>query len=351
MDLFKNLNGFVESYQKATNPIFDVLPGGQILNAPTSYVLDQIGRHNAKYTNYVDRPEDLGTNQVEPTFKEKLLLGNDAKDVVNQQLLRGLKNKYGKDSKRFGYSLTEEGDKSKPRQPSSVKADSDFYAMPEAREAVARGLSLDPSMDTAQSIARKTQSLDLRERFEELGGEGAGGTMSDAKLKSQIRQLERKDKRASAVFDAGTEIDVEAKSLGLGEGATPEEIRAKKAANFAEDYRAKDALYEASGKGIREQESHKSGLAVNAQNIASARNADTLANAQFVENRRINDRQFNYNKFADDRNFRQRVLEGNQALDMRKFELEMQRDMSEDARQTGMINNLLGGLFSLGSLL
>ena len=59
--------------------------------------------------------------------------------------------------------------------PSAVKADSDFYAMPEAREAVARGLSLDPSMDTAQSIARKTQSLDLRERFEELGGEGAGG--------------------------------------------------------------------------------------------------------------------------------------------------------------------------------
>ena len=68
-------------------------------------------------------------------------------------------------------------------------------------------------------------------------------------------------------------------------------------------------------------------------------------------NRFTNQRDFAYNKEVDSRNFRQRVLEGNQALDMRKFELEMQRDMSEDARQTGMINNLLGGLFSLGSLL
>ena len=199
-------------------------------------------------------------------------------------------------------------------------------------------------------MAGKVERKGLRNEIEALGGVTPDGATAP-ELRRLKNQATRKDKRASAVFDAGTEIDVEAKSLGLGEGATPEEIRAKKAENFATDYKAKDALYEASGKGIREQESHKSGLAVNAQNIASARNADTLANAQFVENRRINDRQFKYNKFADDRNFRQRVLEGNQALDMRKFELEMQRDMSEDARQTGMINNLLGGLFSLGSLL
>ena len=63
------------------------------------------------------------------------------------------------------------------------------------------------------------------------------------------------------------------------------------------------------------------------------------------------DRSFNRNTFENDRNFAQRVLENNNALDMRKFELEMQRDMSEDARQQGMIQNLMGGLFSLGSLL
>ena len=188
--------------------------------------------------------------------------------------------------------------------------------------------------DSAVSLAGKVERKGLRNEIEALGGVTPDGATAP-ELRRLKNQATRKDKRASAVFDAGTEIDVEAKSLGLGDGATPEEIRAKEAANFAEDYRAKDDLYEASGKGIREQESHKSGLAVNAQNIASARNADTLANAQFVENRRINDLQFKYNKFADDRNFRQRVLEGNQALDMRKFELEMQRDMSEDARQAG----------------
>ena len=58
MDLFKNLNGFVESYQKSTNPIFDALPGGQLLGAPTSYVLDQIGRHNADRTDYLTREPD-----------------------------------------------------------------------------------------------------------------------------------------------------------------------------------------------------------------------------------------------------------------------------------------------------
>ena len=199
-DLFGKLNNFVESYQKSTNPIFDHLPGGQILNAPTSYFLDQIGRHNADRTDYLNREPDPGSGKIEPTIKERILLGGDAADVVQQTTKKQLGKKYGKDSKRFGYSLTD--DEGNTRLPSAVKADSDFYAMPEARAAVARGLALDPSMDTAQTIAVKTQRKDLEESVTDLDPSFDVTGLSDSKLRAHLRQKERSDKYGSLTTGA-----------------------------------------------------------------------------------------------------------------------------------------------------
>ena len=195
-----------------------------------------------------------------------------------------------------------------------------------------------------KSVAESKKTLstlrDLGVSDEEISA--AGG--DTAKLKNLIREREATLGREKTFYETDTTAQAalrsDAVSLGLGEGATPEEIRAKKAENFAEDYRAKDALYEASGKGIRARESHNMTLGVQAESIANSRLNRDLA---------LYDRDENARRYKIDRADQQRYR--NQEIEMRKLDLEVERDMVEDARQQNMINNLLGGLFNLGSLL
>ena len=84
--------------------------------------------------------------------------------------------------------------------------------------------------------------------------------------------------------------------------------------------------------------------------------------AQQAENTRRYNLEYGRDDYRDKRNFAfekhkystnraDNIRRDNQQLDLRMFELELQKEMSEDARQQGMIQNLVGGLFSLGSLL
>ena len=367
-DLFGKLNNFVESYQKATNPVFDVLPGGQILNAPTSYVLDQIGRHNADRTDYLNRPEDPGTGRLEPTLKERILLGGDADAVVQQTTKKQLGKKYGKDSKRFGYSLTD--DKGNTRLPSAVKADSDFYAMPEAREAVARGLSLDPSMDTAQSIARKTQRKDLEESVTDLDPSFSVTGISDSKLRSQLRQLQRSDKYGSLTTGAdgkplgSAQLDqaviTEAEGNRLQQQA---EIKGKAA--YGDLYGTKGSKeldLDIAGKSKYGDLYGTAGTAQLDNQLALGLYKDKLGadfNSQGARYERYRDQEGDRRSdYRFDVKRADSIAAQRAEIDLAKLKMQhevdiidRQHEMDMDVYQQNQISNLVGGLFSLGSLL
>ena len=77
--------------------------------------------------------------------------------------------------------------------------------------------------------------------------------------------------------------------------------------------------------------------------------AESIANSRLNRDLALYDRNENARRYKIDRADQQRYR--NQEIEMRKLDLEVERDMAEDARQQNMINNLLGGLFNLGSLL
>ena len=74
-------------------------------------------------------------------------------------------------------------------------------------------------------------------------------------------------------------------------------------------------------------------------------------NLEYARDDNRDKRNFAFEKHKYSTNRADNIRRDNQQLDLRMFELELQKEMSEDARQEKMINNLMGGLFSLGSLL
>ena len=148
-------------------------------------------------------------------------------------------------------------------------------------------------------------------------------------------------------------------------GATRQGQRSRK--QIEGDVAAENAgnLQAAQQKAIDESASGKANIGLTKQRIGESQ-ANIATNqfnmdfklAQQAENTRRYNLEYARDEHRDGRNFAfekhkystnraDNIRRDNQQLDLRMFELELQKEMSEDARQQGMINNLLGGLFSL----
>ena len=237
-------------------------------------------------------------------------------------------------------------DKGKIKRPGDLVRDKTFYSNDNVQQAIEKELMLTGKTDTVPRVGRKLIEKEKQNELESLGGSAA---LTGPALERALNNARRRDKYGSLVedengnrlgtaqLDSAVEIDSQKKLLAAqnqskyGDRLTPGMGTAELDNTLERELR----------RGIADDTYHS---------LQGQRN-------RFVEDRThkrnvfVEDRAYDRGVFESDRGFAQRVLENNNALDLRKFELEMQRDMSEDARQSGMINNLLGGLFSLGSLL
>ena len=201
--------------------------------------------------------------------------------------------------------------------------------------------------DTKKRISEAKEFL-TPEQISEAGGDVA-------RLNRLIQKEKNNQTRSQSAFETETE-DLNAmasrrRRAGVGSDATLDDIlKAEGRIKGIEARNEDDALL-----GTR------SGALAYNQGVASLANTQASTQSLINQDRRA-DTRLEFNMFDSNRNFERKNYEfdtnradniraRNQDLDLRMFELEMQKEMSEDARQQGMINNLLGGLFNLGSLL
>ena len=228
---------------------------------------------------------------------------------------------------------------------------SDLAASDIGQKAQLLNIPIEFGTDSAISLAGKVERKSLRNDIEELGGVAPEGATA-SRLRNLKNQAKRQDNRSSAIFEEGTKQEIKAKSLGLGKGATAEEIR------NAEGFQTYGSNYDASLGSVGNQQA------------AALRQTAALNDVNFHSKgqqylRHDNDRKFAFTKeragrsdFESDRSFADTIKARNQAIDMEVMRMEnaneqmrMKYEYQQEADQQSMIGNLLGGLFSLGSLL
>ena len=220
--------------------------------------------------------------------------------------------------------------------------------------------TLVPGFNATQHI--DPQTMQLNESGKSLvngvlnrGGKLQGARQGDGNQPLTIQglkeQSERDKGRKDTLFKAGTDRIVRATKAGLGEDATLDDV-------LAAEGRIKGITARADDDALL---GTKSGALAYNTGLQSLSNLKTDQQLAINQDRRA-ETTLEFNMFDSNRNFERKNYEfdttradnirnRNQDLDLRMFELELQKEMSEDARQQGMIQNLMGGLFSLGSLL